>query len=577
MTLYFFAFLSGLVTIFAPCIWPLLPIILSTSITGGRRKPLGIVSGIAVSFLFATLLLALLLRVLPIDPEIFRIGGIIIILLLGITLVVPRATAWLEGKVSRLSRFFGAVPNAGNSFWSGFITGAALGLVWSPCAGPILATVATVAATQGVDFEIFFIAVSFVVGVAVPLFTIAFLGQKLFTRMRSANKHTGRIQQIFGIVIIATGLLIYTGYDKILQAKFLEVCGATGTWLTSFEQNEDITNRLQELRNPILGEQASQGGDLESKGPAPEFQGISTWLNTPNGQALSVKEDLKGKVVLIDFWTYSCINCIRTLPYVSGWHEKYKDSGFTVVGVHTPEFLFEHKTENVQAAIERYKITYPVAQDNNYSTWQAYNNQYWPAHYLLDTEGRVRYTHFGEGDYEETEAAIQALLEEAGQKKEESFLSVTAEEGASGIQTPETYLGKNRMERFRSTPKNPLLGENTFTLTAPLPLNSWGYKGAWNVEGERAIAQADARLEIQVRARKVFLVMGASAQPVLVEVWVDGKLISSELAGKDVQAGKILVSEERLYELVNGSQNGEHAIELHFPEGNVAVYAFTFS
>lgn len=577
MTLYFFAFLSGLVTIFAPCIWPLLPIILSTSVTGGRRKPLGIVSGIAVSFLFATLLLALLLRVLPVDPEIFRLGGIIIIILLGITLVVPRATVWLEGKVSQLSRFFGAVPNSGNSFWSGFITGAALGLVWSPCAGPILATVATVAATQGVDFEIFFIALFFVVGVAVPLFIIAFLGQKFFIRMRSANKHTGRIQQVFGVIIIVTAILIYTGYDKILQAKFLEVCGATGVWFTSFEQNENISKRLQELRNPNSEEKTSKVGELENKGFAPEFQGISTWLNTPNGQALSLKEDLKGKVVLIDFWTYSCINCIRTLPYISGWHEKYKDRGFTVVGVHTPEFLFEHKTENVQAAIEQYKITYPVAQDNNYSTWQAYDNHYWPAHYLLDAEGRVRYTHFGEGRYEETEAAIQALLEEAGQKRENGFLSVTAEEGASGIQTPETYLGKNRMERFQSTPKNPLFGESTFALTAPLSLNSWGYTGVWNLEGERGIAQADAGLKIRVKAKKVFLVMGASAQPVSVEVRLNGELVSEELAGKDVQTGKVLVSEERLYELVNGAQSGEYDVELHFPEGNVAVYAFTFS
>lgn len=579
ITLYFFAFLSGLVTIFAPCIWPLLPIILSSGVTGGRRKPLGIVTGIALSFLFATLLLALVLRVIPIDPELFRILGVAIILLLGITLLVPRYTRWLEGKVSQLSGSFGAVKSEGSGFWAGFITGAALGLVWSPCAGPILATVATVAATQGVNTAIFLIAFFFVAGVSVPLYGIALLGQKVFARMRVANRHTARIQQFFGAVIIAMAILIYTGYDKVLQVKILEACGSAGTWFMQLEQNDFIKNQLQELRSPGSATKESPGfqaGSLAQLGVAPDFTGIETWLNTENEQALSLQKDLQGKVVLVDFWTYSCINCIRTLPYVRSWHEKYQDAGFTVVGVHTPEFLFEHKTSNVKEAIARHQLSYPVALDNDYATWTAYQNRYWPARYLIDAEGNIRYTHFGEGDYEETEAAIQKLLQEAGQTSEAGFVSVEAEEGGSGQQTRETYLGLDRMERFWATPK-PALGEQVFVLSQALPLHYWGYKGTWQVESERAIASPGSALQLQSKAKKVFLVMGSATPGARVEVWLDGQPIMVDQAGKDVKNGVVTVKEERLYELVNLPKVGTHTLELLFPEGQVAVYAFTFS
>lgn len=250
MMLYFFAFLSGLVTIFAPCIWPLLPIILSGGIHEGHRRPLGIIVGISISFLFATLLLALLLQSVPLDPEIFRLSGVVIIIFFGVTLLFPSSLFWIEAKMSRALGFLGVVKNTGNGFWSGCITGLALGLVWSPCAGPILATVATVAATQGVNFMIFFIALFFILGLSVPLFGIALLGQKIFFRMRKANKYTASIQRVFGIIVIATGLMIYTGYDQVFQDKFLEVCGAAGSWLTSFENNDNVVQQLRELRTP---------------------------------------------------------------------------------------------------------------------------------------------------------------------------------------------------------------------------------------------------------------------------------------------------------------------------------------
>ncbi len=579
MTLYFFAFLSGLVTIFAPCIWPLLPIILSSGVNGGHKKPLGIVSGISVSFLFATLALAYVLRVFPVDPEVFRTFGVIIILVLGATLLVPKCTLWLEGKVSKLSSKFGVVKSKGSGFWSGFVTGAALGLVWSPCAGPILATVATVAATQGVSFTVFLIALFFVLGVSVPLFGIALLGQKAFARMRGANQYTGRIQQAFGVVIILAGLMIYTGYDKVLQAKFLAVCGSAGSWLTGFEESDTVKEQLQELRGKKTEKKSEvQGTDLKNLGAAPELTGINDWLNTEGGKSLSL-EELRGKVVLIDFWTYSCINCIRTLPYVQSWYEKYEKEGFVVIGVHTPEFLFEHKKENVADAIKKYGLTYPVAQDNDYATWQAFENRYWPAHYLIDTEGNIRYTHFGEGKYEQTEAAIRTLLEEGGKEViAKEGIVVQAEEPGSGGQTKETYLGADRLElgRFASQ-ESPVMGTNVFTYNKPLSTHKFGFSGEWNVLGERSVAMKNAGLSFAFKGKKVFLVMSAETKESRVRVLLDGKSITDSEAGSDVIGSEIKVVEERLYELVDLEQVQNRTVELEFLTPGIAVYAFTFS
>lgn len=580
MTLYFFAFLSGLVTIFTPCIWPILPIILSSGVTGGKRKPLGIIIGLSLSFLFFTLVLASVLRVFPIDPEIFRTIGVVIIIFLGLTLLIPKLTLILEGFVSRLSgKLGGPTGKQQNGFWGGVLTGGALGVVWSPCAGPILATVATVAATQGVSTTVFFIALSFVIGISIPLAIITLLGQRIFVRMRGANKYTARIQQVFGVIVILAGIMIYTGYDKTLQAKILAVCGIDESFLTSFENSSFVKEKLANLRG-TAGKEGSgksvSGSTLKDYGQAPEFSGITTWLNTEEGNALRLSEELKGQVVLIDFWTYSCINCIRTLPYVKSWHEKYRAVGFSVVGVHTPEFLFEHKTSNVLDAIKKYEISYPVAQDNEYATWKAYENRYWPAHYLVDAEGKIRYIHFGEGKYEETEKAIQTLLKEAGRQSDDDFVKVEAEAKGSGVQTRETYLGLSRMERFVSTPNPTNTGTYQFQASETLSIHNWGYIGNWNIEQERALAGAQSALRFQMKAKKVFLVMGPTQNNSSVEVWLDGKLVQAG-AGKDVKSGKVMVTEERLYELLNLESVEEHTLELRFPEGNTAVYAFTFS
>jgi len=311
----------------------------------------------------------------------------------------------------------------------------------------------------------------------------------------------------------------------------------------------------------------------------PEFAGIEAWLNSDPLTAAK----LKGKVVLIDFWTYSCINCIRTLPYVTSWHEKYKDKGFTVVGVHTPEFAFEKEEKNVRDAIKRHDITYPVALDNDYATWNAYDNHYWPAHYLFDAQGRLRYVHFGEGKYDETERNIQALLKEAGQDAEMAVTEAVETPDFNKVASPETYLGYGRMQYLGSVEEVARNAAGTYSVAKNPELNRFYFGGTWKVEEERAIPSKDAKLVYRYSASTANLVMSGADGPALrVDVTLDGKPVPDAFRGEDLnvdEAGKtyLLVKEERLYEITDGHGTyGQHVLELSFPEPGTSAYAFTF-
>lgn len=585
LLLVLFAFLSGIITIFAPCIWPILPIVLSAGVTGGERKPLGIVSGLAVSFMLATLTLAFIVKIIPFDPEVLRLFAVFVIALLGATFIIPALGTQLESVVSRLASLGGRfTQNSGTGFWGGFITGFALGLVWSPCAGPILATIATLAATQAVSFQVVLITFSFVLGVSLPLFVLTVLGKKVLTKTRALAPYTKRVQQAFGLIMILAAGAIYTGYDRVLQTKLLDTFPGYGSFLNGLEKNDTVKQKLDELKNTgkesvsLKREepQSNMKSNLPHYGQAPEFVGIAHWLNTDT--TLTMK-DLRGKVVLVDFWTYSCINCIRTLPYVTSWYEKYKDQGFVVVGVHTPEFEFEKKTANVSDALAQYNIHYPVAQDNEYGTWQAYSNRYWPAHYLIDAEGNIREYHFGEGNYEETERDIQSLLEEAGKGVGADTLTNVLADTPGRNQTPETYVGSARMERFASPEK--VTGEaQVFTTPGILKKDSFAYAGPWQVESERALAGNAATLTLHFEGKKAFLVLAPpdNASSGSVKVFLDQNPITGESAGKDVIDGKVTVDKDRLYELFDGKEvTGEHTLRLEFETPGTAAYAFTFS
>ncbi len=592
-----FAFLSGIVTILAPCIWPLLPIILSSSIAGrGKHRPAGIVLGIMVSFTLFTLAISSLIRVFGFDPNNLRLIAVVVITFLGVVMIVPKLSAILEGWVSRLNNFWSkpkapttpepllgqegkptppVSPPARGEFAAGLLTGLSLGIVWAPCAGPILATIAALAATGKVTGYVVALTIAYVLGVGIPLFIFAYGGQQLLTRSRSLSPYTGRIQQVFGVIMILTALAIYYNYDKVIQLKLATTLPSFSETVGKFETSQVVTSKLQAVTNktsPTPMPQIDTTGLFNIKTPAPELRGITNWLNSG---PLNLME-LRGKVVLIDFWTYTCINCIRTLPHVTGWYNKYKDQGFVVIGVHSPEFEFEKNTKNVENAIKQYSINYPVAQDNNFATWNAYSNHYWPAEYLIDMSGNIRRTHFGEGEYDEMEKAIQALLLEGG-KNVTTSLQAMPDETPKTSRSPETYLGYQRMQYYFPSEKI-LPGKDVFTIAPNIPVNSFTLGGEWDIQGEQAAAGDKAILQYHFYADKVFLVMRPGANTsATVKVYLDGSLVKTLQAGADVKDGVVTVDTDKLYNVIDlKGKPGDHFLRLEFETPGVEVFAFTF-
>jgi cytochrome c biogenesis protein CcdA/thiol-disulfide isomerase/thioredoxin len=415
-----FAALSGLVTVLSPCILPILPVVLSSSANQGKARPVGVIAGLILSFSVFTLLVSRLVALLGLSANTLRLAAVVIIGLLGLSMIVPVLNTWVEKAFSLLPGLAPQNRQAGAGFGAGFLTGTSLGLIWAPCAGPILAAVTALVATQTISWGTVLVVVAYAIGSGVPLLAIAYGGRALIHHIPFLTRNLLRVQQTFGIVMVLTAGLIAFNADTLVTARVTAMIPASwNTALDSFETSPAVSQQLGQLVPggpaisqpvPVTGGSSQIKMDLPNLGAAPDFTGISNWINS---SPLTMK-DLQGKVVLVDFWTYTCINCIHTLPYVTGWYSKYKDQGFVVIGVHTPEFSFEHETHNVTEAMKGFGITYPVAQDNDYATWKAYNNIYWPAEYLIDANGNLRYTHFGEGNYDVTEKVIQALLAESG-------------------------------------------------------------------------------------------------------------------------------------------------------------------
>lgn len=568
-----FAFLAGLVTILAPCIWPLLPIILSSAAMGkGHQKPLGITLGIMVSFTIFTLTISTLVKLFHFDPNTLRLVAVIVIGFLGVSLLIPQFGTLLETIISKLTSFFGQKQGKGNGFWTGFVTGLSLGIVWSPCAGPILAAIATLAATGRVTTDVVLITIAYVLGVGVPLFFFAYGGQQLITKTRFLSSQTGTVQKVFGIIMLLTALAIYTNYDTYIQAQLLQAFPQFNATIDTFEQNNAIKKQLDVLKGTQTFTTNSNLFNVTQEIQAPDFTGGTHWLNTKKPLSLA---DLKGKVVLVDFWTYTCINCLRTLPHVTQWYDTYKNNGFVVIGVHTPEFAFEHESTNVANAIKQYNIHYPVVQDNNYAIWNAYANQYWPAEYLIDANGVIRRVAFGEGEYDKTEQAIQALLQEAGHKVS-NRLSTMPDTTPHGFLSPETYMGSARMQYYFPS-GNTGNGTQTFTLSNPA-LNSFSLGGTWTIQDEEAITGTDAVLTYNFTANKVFLVLRPSiTKPTQVRILLDGKVVDTTNAGQDVQKGIVTVDTDRLYNLIDlHGKQGAHFLRLEFLTPGTQIFAFTF-
>ena len=577
--LFAFAFLSGLVTILAPCIWPLLPIVLSASFGKGKSRPLGITIGVVVSFYVFSLFLSYLISIFHFDPNILRIFAVIILFILGLSMLIPQFSDLLEAGVSRISGRFGNNKILDNGFLGGFVTGMSLGIVWSPCAGPILASIVTLNSLNKFSFSVAEVSLFYVLGMGIPLFIFSFLGRKFFTKIHFLSKYLLKIQKIFAVIVLLMALAIFTNYDKYIEAQFLNAFPFLGTNLNGFENSSLISGELNNLKGinsnaKIFNDFSLFNADYQ----APDFIGITKWLNLPRNETSLDLSQLKGKVVLVDFWTYTCINCIRTLPHVASWYDKYKKYGLVVVGVHTPEFEFEHDTNNVVSAIKMYGINYPVAQDSNYATWNNYNNQYWPAEYLIDQNGIVRRTEFGEGGYDKMELAIRELLQLSGKK---IAAKITVSNNLTTLSqktiSPETYLGSDRMQFYYPT-GNLNNGLQEFTLDSNLTQNTFSLGGKWDIGSQSMTTTSDSKLLYNFNASNVYLVLNPpQGINTKVEILLDGKPVPANLEGSDVKDSILILNQDRLYNLINLHGNySNHVLELDFKTPGVKAFAFTF-
>ena len=576
--LYGVAFISGLFTILAPCIWPLLPIVLAdVTQSNSKRRPLGITAGVAISFAFFTLAISALESSIGFSPNVLRKMAVVVLLVIGISMVVPALSRRMEASISSISGKFGGIgKNQRSDFSGGFVTGLAMGVVWTPCSGPILASVATLAATNKVSLQVVVVTLFYVAGVSIPLFGFAVGGQKLLAKSRRLSKHTGRIQIASGVIMIITAVGIYTNYDKTIEAKLLNAIPSYSNALTKIESGSGVTKALSKLKGSksvpttVSG---NQSGLFNANETAPEIRGIEKWLNTSGPQTLA---SLKGKVVLVDFWTYSCINCLRTLPHVEAWYNKYHSLGFEVIGVSTPEFAFEKDPGNVARAIKQYGIPYPVALDNNYKTWNAYNNQYWPAEYLIDATGKIRRTEFGEGNYPESEQAIRTLLTSAGHTITVAPSDLPDTTPTTQL-TPETYFGSNRAQFGFPTPNYP---NGTFTIPEQksVPLDQFALGGKWTIQPDFIESHKGATITEHFDTSKVFLILNPKLGATnTVAVTYNGKPLVGSLAGSDVVNGIIKVDSDRLYNIFNsGATNSDGTLKFTFLDDGIQAFTFTF-
>jgi cytochrome c biogenesis protein CcdA/thiol-disulfide isomerase/thioredoxin len=571
--LVFFSILSGIATILSPCILPILPIVLSSSATTQRARPLGMITGLILSFSAFTLLITKIVSFLGLSANTLRLASVVILILVGLTMLIPALTVLYERLLGFLPGLVNQSGNRGSGFVPGFLTGATLGLVWAPCAGPILSAVIIVAATQTLSLNSALVVFSFAVGAGIPLLAVTYGGRALIQRTGFLSANLARIQRVFGVIVILTAVLIGFNLDTQISAWLTSVLPAGWTaGLNSFENSRIIQEQLAQLSGggTVPPENREGAGILADLGAAPDFTGGTGWINS---DALTLN-DLKGKVVLVDFWTYSCINCIRTFPYLTDWYAKYEASGFVIIGVHAPEFAFEHDTANVVQAVKQFGIAYPVVQDNNYKIWSAYRNHYWPAEYLIDAQGRIRHYHFGEGSYDETEKDIQALLAEAGHPAADDLTQGPSVTFSSGV-TPETYIGTARQSNFTS-PEGVTAGAAAlYSFPASLALHQFAVEGEWDFEPQYAQeTEAGTRLMLHFFAQDVYLVM-TSDRPATVRV----VHLTPDLpnASEDVNdQGQIAVLESRLYHLVHFDRAMEGTIILEFQTPGVRAFSFTF-
>jgi cytochrome c biogenesis protein CcdA/thiol-disulfide isomerase/thioredoxin len=561
VTLIAVAVVAGLATFLSPCVLPVLPVVAAASTTGGRRRPFGIAAGLAVAFVCFTLLASRVLSALGLPQDLLRNLAIALLAVAGAGLLVP-GLGELAGRAFRpLAARAGARLGGGDGFWSGVSLGAGLALVWTPCAGPILAAVSALSAERRISAELVLITFAYAAGATLPIFALALLGHRASGALARLRGGGAVVRRFSGAVLLAAAFLFTTDIPTQLAASAPGYVSA----IQRVERSHDVSGDLRRLtanaNNAPSAVAAGNGADtLRNFGPAPNFAGITKWINTPGGRPLSLPA-LRGKVVLVDFWTYSCVNCIRTLPYLKAWYARYHRDGLVIVGVHTPEFAFEHVVSNVERAVREHGIRYPVAVDDRYATWNAWANQYWPADYLIDRNGDVREAHFGEGGYTQTQDDIRTLL---GEKASGPMAhAVGAIAPSASVQTPETYLGTYRAAAYV---QHIAAGVSfDYGRPKPPPANGVALGGHWTVGVHQIVAGAGAHLLFSYAAPRIYVVAAPpAAGPVTLGVTVDGHTHPGAR-----------VADDDLYQLVHLPTAGPHLLDLSVPAGTT-LYSFTF-
>ena len=572
MTLFLLSYLGGVLTILSPCILPVLPFVFARSDQPFARSGLPLLAGMAITFAGIATIATLGGSWAIHANQYGRIAAMILLALFGLTLLLPavadRLTRPLVALGSRLSNQVQTGERGG--IGASVLLGGATGLLWAPCAGPILGLILTGAAIQGASTSTSLLLLAYALGAATSLAAALLIGGRLFAAMKRSLGAGEWIRRALGVLVLAGVAAIALGLDTGLLTQLSTA--STNSIEQSLLQKVGLARKTTST--------AVAGSDLPVEGNLPELTGATLWLNSPP----LTREQLRGKVVLVDFWTYSCINCLRALPYVKAWAEKYKSHGLVVIGVHAPEFAFEKDPANVRRAVSDLGVTYPVALDNSLTIWQAFNNQYWPAHYFIDAEGRIRHHHFGEGEYDRSESVIRQLLAEAGRKNLPGGVVDPRAQGAQAAAattaqtSPETYLGYGRGANFASG--NVHTDESTAYETAfPLRPNQWGLTGRWTVgEQMSKLDQAGGKITFRFHARDVHLVLapGTGGKPVRFKVMLDGQPPRDGHGVDSAADGSGTVTQERLYQLIRLRAPGDHTFTIEFADPGVQAFAFTF-
>jgi cytochrome c biogenesis protein CcdA/thiol-disulfide isomerase/thioredoxin len=579
MLIVLLAFMGGMLTIVSPCILPVLPFVFARADRGFVRSALPLLVGMALTFATVATLAAVGGGWAVRANEVGRWLALALLAVFGLALVFPSLSERMMRPVvalgSRMSERAAQRPG-GESVGSSLVLGAATGLLWAPCAGPILGIIFTAAAINGATLNTTFLLLAYALGAATSLALALLVGGKLFARMKRSLGASERIRQVLGVLVLAGVASIALGLDTRVLSK---VSAAQTASLESSIARQLGVKAIAPDSNAAVGDDGQLM--LGDEGALPPLDGLGPWINS----GPLTGEGLRGKVVVIDFWTYSCINCLRSIPFVRAWHEQYAKDGLVIIGVHAPEFAFERNPANVRKAVQDLGIRYPVALDNQYKLWAALKNNYWPAHYFIDAKGRVRFHHFGEGGYAQSERVIRQLLAEAGRAPRSAAMSQAvardAAEAAAAVavlKSPETYLGFARGERFVS-PGGLVRDRPATYRPAPLKLNDWALEGQWIVGKQSARSlSSGAKIHYRFHARDLHLVLGSpGGHPVRFRVMLDGKPPGADAGGDIDSDGYGMIKGERLYQLVrNKREVRDRSFQIEFLDPGAEAFAFTF-